>query len=156
MEAALKTSIIIPKYRETAKRYTNYGKMFLVLFLTVLVLYQICSARPCILLCTSINKKKTFKRITVFQIWTNIQPWVTLNFSHNPYTPWTQHNQTLCKMPWSLSSMLKVLHNQNKYLDLEAAYFQWTWLKFFVGRTLFQSKLDDVFQGNLWKKSQHY
>jgi len=61
MEATLKTSIIIPKCRETAKRYTNYGKMFLVLFLTVLVLYQICSARPCILLCTSVNKKNTEK-----------------------------------------------------------------------------------------------
>lgn len=132
MEATLKTSIIIPKYRETAKRYTNYGKMFLVLFLRVLVLYQICSARPCILLCTSINKKtqKKYtlrkacfywyfllvhcKRITVFQIWTSIQPWVTPNFSHNPYTAWTQHNQTLCKIPWSLWSMSKVLHNQNK------------------------------------------
>lgn len=37
--------------------------MFLVLFLIVLVLYQICSARPCILLCTSINKKKNRKNI---------------------------------------------------------------------------------------------
>jgi len=38
MEATLKTSIIIPKYRETGIRYTNYGKIFLVLFLKVLVL----------------------------------------------------------------------------------------------------------------------
>lgn len=137
---------------------------------TVLVLEQICSARPCIWLCTNINKSKNrkkytlrnagedhnkekiyitcfycyfllahCKRITVVQIWTITQPWVTPNFSHNPYTAWTQHNQTLCKIPSSLWPMSKVLHNQNKYLDLEAAWFQWTWLKFFVGRTLFQS-----------------
>lgn len=152
---------------ETAKRYTNYGKMFLVLFLTVLMLYQICSARPCILLCTSINRKNIhWERLVstgIFFLYIAKK----LQFSKSEQT---FNHRWLLTSPITLTlnghntiklfaKCLEVFGRCQKCYKIKTSIWIWKLLTFseldwnFLWAGPSSSlELDDVFQGNPWKK----
>lgn len=145
--------------------------MFLVLFLIVLVLYQICSARPCILLCTSINKKKNRKNIH----WERLVS-TGIFFLHIAKELQFSKSEQTFNHRWLLTSPITLrLHGHNtiklfakclevfgrcrKCYKIKTSIWIWKLLTFseldwnflWAGPSSSQ-ELDDVFQGNPWKK----